>query len=134
MTVITHARKRSRLAKMIDSAGGVSIGVALSSTGYKEAEDIIRDADTAMYRAKDRGKARYEIFDTAMHTRAVTLLRLESDLRRAIEKRSCAFTTSRSSRSRAATCTASKRSCAGNILNAGSSHPTTLFHSLKRPG
>jgi diguanylate cyclase (GGDEF)-like protein len=62
-----------------------SIGVALSSANYKEAEDIIRDADTAMYRAKDSGKARYEIFDTAMHTRAVTLLRLETDLRRAIE-------------------------------------------------
>jgi diguanylate cyclase (GGDEF)-like protein len=63
-----------------------SIGVALSTSGYTEAEDIVRDADTAMYRAKDRGKARCEIFDTAMHTRAVTLLRLESDLRRALEK------------------------------------------------
>ena len=62
-----------------------SIGVALSSPNYQEAEDIIRDADTAMYRAKDGGKARYEIFNTAMHTRAVTLLRLETDLRRAIE-------------------------------------------------
>jgi EAL domain-containing protein (putative c-di-GMP-specific phosphodiesterase class I) len=62
-----------------------SIGVALSSPHYKEAEDIIRDADTAMYRAKDNGKARYEIFNMAMHTRAVTLLRLETDLRRAIE-------------------------------------------------
>lgn len=62
-----------------------SIGVALSSPNYKEAEDVIRDADTAMYRAKERGKARYEIFDTAMHTRAVTLLRLETDLRRAID-------------------------------------------------
>src|SRR4051812_5649621 len=63
-----------------------SIGVALSTSVYAEAEDIIRDADTAMYRAKDQGKARYEVFDTAMHTRAVTLLRLESDLRRALEK------------------------------------------------
>ncbi|HEV8137827.1 MAG TPA: bifunctional diguanylate cyclase/phosphodiesterase [Pyrinomonadaceae bacterium] len=63
-----------------------SIGVALSSTDYAEAEDMIRDADTAMYRAKDHGKARYEIFDTAMHTRAVTLLRLESDLRLALER------------------------------------------------
>ncbi|HEU4872470.1 MAG TPA: bifunctional diguanylate cyclase/phosphodiesterase [Pyrinomonadaceae bacterium] len=62
-----------------------SIGVALGSPNYKEAEDIVRDADTAMYRAKDIGKARYELFDTAMHTRAVTLLRLETDLRRAIE-------------------------------------------------
>jgi diguanylate cyclase (GGDEF)-like protein len=63
-----------------------SIGVALSSLDYSEAEDMIRDADTAMYRAKDHGKARYEIFDTAMHTRAVTLLRLESDLRLALER------------------------------------------------
>ena len=62
-----------------------SIGVALASPNYKEAEDMIRDADTAMYRAKDGGKARYELFDTAMHTRAVTLLRLETDLRRAID-------------------------------------------------
>ena len=62
-----------------------SIGVAFGSPNYKEAEDIVRDADTAMYRAKDSGKARYELFDTAMHTRAVTLLRLETDLRRAIE-------------------------------------------------
>lgn len=62
-----------------------SIGVAFGSPNYKEAEDIVRDADTAMYRAKDSGKARYQLFDTAMHTRAVTLLRLETDLRRAIE-------------------------------------------------
>ena len=68
-----------------EAVTSASIGVAFSSSGYKEAEDIIRDADTAMYRAKDSGKARYEIFTTAMHTRAVTLLRLESDLRRAIE-------------------------------------------------
>jgi diguanylate cyclase (GGDEF)-like protein len=63
-----------------------SIGLALSAPDYSEAEDIIRDADTAMYRAKDQGKARCEIFDTAMHTRAVTLLRLETDLRRALER------------------------------------------------
>jgi predicted signal transduction protein with EAL and GGDEF domain len=62
-----------------------SIGVAIGSVNYKEAEDIVRDADTAMYRAKDGGKACYELFDTAMHTRAVTLLRLETDLRRAID-------------------------------------------------
>lgn len=69
-----------------------SIGIALSTSSYTEAEDVIRDADTAMYRAKEHGKARYEIFDTSMHTRAVTLLRLESDLRRAIDKQElCVF-------------------------------------------
>jgi diguanylate cyclase (GGDEF)-like protein len=69
-----------------DAVTTASIGVALSTSDYSEAEDMIRDADTAMYRAKDQGKARYEIFDTAMHTRAVTLLRLESDLRRALQR------------------------------------------------
>jgi diguanylate cyclase (GGDEF)-like protein len=63
-----------------------SIGIALSSTGYERPEDILRDADTAMYRAKENGKARYEMFDTGMHARAVSRLRLESDLRRAVEQ------------------------------------------------
>ncbi|HZI17787.1 MAG TPA: EAL domain-containing protein [Pyrinomonadaceae bacterium] len=63
-----------------------SIGIALSSTGYELPEDVLRDADTAMYRAKAAGKARHEIFDTAMHDRAVALLQLENDLRRAVER------------------------------------------------
>jgi diguanylate cyclase (GGDEF)-like protein len=63
-----------------------SIGIALSSTGYDHPEDILRDADTAMYRAKESGKACYEVFDKDMHARAVNLLRLETDLRRAIER------------------------------------------------
>ena len=63
-----------------------SIGIALSSTGYDRPEDILRDADTAMYRAKENGKARYEMFDTGMHASAVSRLRLESDLRQAIEQ------------------------------------------------
>jgi len=66
-----------------------SIGIALSSTGYELPEDVLRDADTAMYRAKAAGKARHEIFDTAMHDRAVALLQLETDLRRAVER--CEF-------------------------------------------
>ena len=63
-----------------------SIGIALSASGYEEADDLLRDADTAMYRAKALGKARYEVFDTAMHARARALLELETDLRRAIER------------------------------------------------
>jgi diguanylate cyclase (GGDEF)-like protein len=61
-----------------------SIGITLSSIGYQEPEDILRDADTVMYRAKANGKARHELFDEAMHARAVELLRLETDLRRAV--------------------------------------------------
>ena len=63
-----------------------SIGIALSASGYTEADDLLRDADIAMYRAKALGKARYEVFDTAMHARAKALLELETDLRRAIER------------------------------------------------
>ena len=64
----------------------VSLGIAPSSTGYDRAEDILRDADTAMYRAKSLGKARYEIFDKAMHARAINILQMETDMRRAIER------------------------------------------------
>ncbi|MGI8538627.1 MAG: putative bifunctional diguanylate cyclase/phosphodiesterase [Rubrobacteraceae bacterium] len=62
-----------------------SIGVVVNPTGYEEPEELLRDADTAMYRAKDGGKARHVVFDRAMRTRAVSLLRLETDLRRAVE-------------------------------------------------
>ncbi|CAN5665046.1 hypothetical protein BH18ACI4_BH18ACI4_06780 [soil metagenome] len=63
-----------------------SIGIALSATGYDRADAILRDADTAMYRAKANGKARHELFDQNMHTQAVAQLKLENDLRRAIER------------------------------------------------
>jgi len=64
----------------------VSIGIALSSISYEKPDNLLRDADTAMYRAKSLGKARYEIFTLAMHDHAVTLLQLESDLRRAMQR------------------------------------------------
>jgi len=63
-----------------------SIGIALSSTGYLMPDDLLRDADLAMYRAKANGKSRYEVFDQKMHARAVALLQLETDLRLAIER------------------------------------------------
>ncbi len=69
-----------------------SIGIALSTTGYDRPEDTLRDADIAMYRAKENGKARYEVFDHGMHARAVSRLQLESDLRQAIEQKEfCVF-------------------------------------------
>lgn len=63
-----------------------SIGIALSGPAYRRPEEILRDADTAMYRAKSHGKARHEIFDSDMHHHAVTLLKLETDLRRALDR------------------------------------------------
>jgi diguanylate cyclase (GGDEF)-like protein/PAS domain S-box-containing protein len=64
----------------------VSIGIAPSTTGYDRAEDILRDADTAMYRAKSLGKSRHEVFDKGMHAHAMNLLHIETDLRRAVER------------------------------------------------
>jgi diguanylate cyclase (GGDEF)-like protein/PAS domain S-box-containing protein len=63
-----------------------SIGIALNLTPADLPEDILSNADTAMYRAKDRGRACYELFETGMHARAVELMRLETDLRRALAR------------------------------------------------
>ncbi|HEX3106825.1 MAG TPA: EAL domain-containing protein [Terriglobales bacterium] len=59
----------------------VSIGITSSSGSYGEAEEMLRDAEIAMYRAKRAGKARCEVFDPAMHSTAVRRLKLETDLR-----------------------------------------------------
>lgn len=63
-----------------------SIGIALSSTHYSQASQLLRDADTAMYRAKSRGSGCHEVFDAPMHTQAMRRLQLENDLQRAIER------------------------------------------------
>jgi diguanylate cyclase (GGDEF)-like protein len=64
----------------------VSIGIALSTPEYDQPQHLLRDADTAMYRAKELGKARYHVFDTGMHACALARLQLETDLRRALER------------------------------------------------
>lgn len=63
-----------------------SIGIIVSDEIMRQPEDFLRDADSAMYRAKESGKARYEIFDTEMHVRNMNLLQLETDLRHAVER------------------------------------------------
>jgi PAS domain S-box-containing protein len=63
-----------------------SIGIAFSASPHTQAEDLVRDADIAMYRAKRSGKARCEVSDTAMHANAVKRLRLETDLRKALDQ------------------------------------------------
>jgi diguanylate cyclase (GGDEF)-like protein len=61
-----------------------SVGIALSHERYRSAEELLRDADVAMYRAKARGRQRFEVFDERLHQDALHLLNLESDLRRAL--------------------------------------------------
>ena len=63
---------------------GTSIGIALSTSGYETPDDVLRDADAAMYRAKSAGRGHYEIFDLEMHRRAQSQLQLEADLRDAV--------------------------------------------------
>ena len=62
-----------------------SVGIALSTVEYDRPEEIIRDADLAMYRAKTSGHARYEVFDSAMHESALALHRLKTHLRRGVD-------------------------------------------------
>ena len=61
-----------------------SIGIAFGPAHYTNPDEIMRDADTAMYHAKSRGKSRHEVFDADMHARVRDRLSLENDLRRAI--------------------------------------------------
>ncbi|MFQ5857718.1 MAG: EAL domain-containing protein [Anaerolineae bacterium] len=63
-----------------------SIGIVLSETGYDRPEGVLRDADIAMYRAKELGRARHEVFDTAMRAGAVARLEVETDLRWSVER------------------------------------------------
>ncbi|HUP45590.1 MAG TPA: EAL domain-containing protein [Thermoanaerobaculia bacterium] len=64
----------------------VSIGITLGTLDYERPEQILRDADTAMYRAKAQGRARSEIFDAEMRADVVARLQLETDLRRALDR------------------------------------------------
>lgn len=84
-----------RLQQMLSAAFDVddyevftsaSIGIVLSDDLLREGEDFLRDADIAMYRAKEAGKARYEVFDRKLHASKQSALQLESDLRRAVER------------------------------------------------
>ena len=84
-------RIQAELAKPIDFEGhdivsSASIGVTHGGPQYGTAKDLLRDADAAMYRAKSAGRARHAVFDATMHEAAVARLRMESDLRRAVER------------------------------------------------
>src|SRR5882762_8204129 len=83
-------RIQQRLAIPFDLNGReivltVSVGIAFSTKAGAEAQDVLRDAEIAMYRAKSTGKARCEVFDHAMHEGAIKRLQLETDLRKALE-------------------------------------------------
>ncbi|MBA3439965.1 MAG: EAL domain-containing protein [Pyrinomonadaceae bacterium] len=83
---IHHELQRSFHFDGHDVFTTTSIGIALSTAAYNEPDEVLRDADTAMYRAKSLGKMRYEIFDPSMHARAMKLMKFETELRQAVER------------------------------------------------
>jgi len=92
VTTVTSLAERlqKQLMKPVDLDGqkvvvGCSIGITESSIGYNRPEDMLRDADAAMYRAKARSGACYELFDLTMHQKVLNVLQTESDLRVALE-------------------------------------------------
>ena len=71
----------------VERSPSASIGIAMFDKTYVSAEDILRDADSAMYYAKALGGNQYQLFDSTMHTSAVELIRLEGELKRAVERK-----------------------------------------------
>ena len=85
------ARIQQKFAIPFDLRGhevysSASIGILHATEKHAASEDVMRDADTAMYQAKRAGKARHEVFDEKMHSAAKEILKLETDLRRAVER------------------------------------------------
>ena len=94
VTAVKHVAERLQqsLSKAFEIDGyevftSASIGIIVSDDVMRQPEDFLRDADAAMYRAKESGKARYEIFSSEMHVRNINLLKLETDLRHAVENK-----------------------------------------------
>ncbi|UZP67909.1 EAL domain-containing protein [Desulfovibrio mangrovi] len=69
----------------VEVFSGASVGAVLRANEYERSEDILRDADAAMYRAKENGSGRYEIFDRTLHSRMQDMLQLENAIRRGLE-------------------------------------------------
>jgi predicted signal transduction protein with EAL and GGDEF domain len=68
----------------MEVAISASIGITFSSHGYQTSDQIIRDADIAMYKAKSKGKAQYALFDSSLHQQVTSQLKLETELRKAL--------------------------------------------------
>ena len=85
-TRIHEALENPFLIARRDVYATASAGLAFSTPRYSRAEEILRDADIAMYRAKKAGRSRTEVFDRTMHEQAVAALELETALRRAVER------------------------------------------------
>ena len=84
--IIAELRRSFQLKNGYEVFVEASIGIAFSHEGYERPEDVLRDADIAMYDAKNAGKGRYVVFDPASQTNVLARLQLENDLRRGMER------------------------------------------------
>jgi len=82
---LQHALRQPLQIAGKEIATSASIGITFSDIGYRSPDEVLRDADLAMYKAKAKGKAQYALFDSSLHRQATEQLNLEGDLRRAIE-------------------------------------------------
>ena len=78
--------KETTVLSAVSRTSSVSIGIVLFNKSYTHPQDILRDADTAMYRAKALGGGCLQVFNASMHTKAVELLHLEADMKRAVAR------------------------------------------------
>ena len=84
---LQKALKRHFIVNTKEVFAPASFGVMLNTQDYDLPEDIIRDADAAMYHAKEKGRAQYKVFDKKLHEKALHLLQRETDLRKAIHRK-----------------------------------------------
>jgi diguanylate cyclase (GGDEF)-like protein/PAS domain S-box-containing protein len=77
--------KSTDMLRSVNRSSTASIGIALYKGNYTEPQELLRDADSAMYRAKASGGGRYQIFDSTMYENAVALMQIEADLKLAVE-------------------------------------------------
>jgi diguanylate cyclase (GGDEF)-like protein len=83
---VSHAVSQPIVLRSGEHFVTASIGIAMADSADRETETLIRDADAAMYRAKERGRGRFELFDDLLRERVLTRLRTETELRRALER------------------------------------------------
>ena len=109
--------------------------LALCRPGMKSAEQLLREADTALYAAKARGRARLEQFNDELHARAEKRVQIESDLRAAL-RGIAAFRriSAAGPPARTGASSGSRRWCAGDIPSTASSRPATSFPSPRNAG
>ena len=114
---------------------GVSVGIALVGRSGDDVRGPLRDADAAMYRAKEQGRGRIEVFDDVMRSTVVDRLNTESTLRRALERRRAAPPLPAGDRASSTGASwASRRSCAGSTPSAGCIGPAEFIPVAEETG